>query len=357
MTIVISSVVPMARLSPSDFGQALDFLREAEDVTGDDPFPTRLLDRLRTLIPSDAVSWHEWSFAGGREHVCFFSAREPADTAVVWEIYPRYRHQDPLSGGCEGADPPSPMTVGRALKFSDFLSTREFRRLDLHADVCRPLGIDYVMKLSLPSRDGVAHAFVFDRSSCDFTERDRLMLDLLLPHFVALRTAAHNRRVLAALGANEHSPRCVVVVRGEGMIDFAGSDARRLLRRYFGSRGGGLLPDELQSWLRRDCGRLHTTDVFPTPSRPLTFDVDGGRLVVQRVGRMLLMHEEIANLTPRELQILDLVAEGNSNTEIAERLYISPGTVRIHLQRVYKKLGVRSRTAALARVRKNHSSH
>jgi DNA-binding CsgD family transcriptional regulator len=343
----------MSRLSPSDFGQALDFLREAEDVTGDDPFPTRVLDRLRTLIPSDAVSWHEWSFAGGHEHVCVFSAREPADTTTVWKTYPRYRHQDPLPGGCEGAGPPAPMTVGRALKFSDFLSMREFHRLDLHADVCRPLGIDYVMKLFLPNRGGIAHGFVFDRSRRDFTERDRLMLNLLRPHFVALRTAAHDRRVLAALQANEHPPRCVVVMRGEALIEFAGSDARRLLRRYFGSGGEGVLPDELQSWLRNDSTRLCATNAFPTPSRPLTFEGDGGRLVIERVGATLLMHEEVANLTPREREILDLVAAGGSNTEIAERLYISPGTVRIHLQRVYRKLGVRSRTAALARVRKH----
>jgi hypothetical protein len=50
------------------------------------------------------------------------------------------------------------------------------------------------------------------------------MLDLLGPHFVSFCTAAHNRRVLAALEASEHSPRCVVVVGGDGLIDFAGPD-------------------------------------------------------------------------------------------------------------------------------------
>jgi DNA-binding CsgD family transcriptional regulator len=271
----------------------------------------------------------------------------------VWKTYPRYRHQDPLPGGCEGAGPPSPRTVGRALKFSDFLSKRAFRGLDLHAYVCRPLGIDYVMKLFLPNRAGVAQGFVFDRSRRDFTERDRLMLNLLRPHLAALRTAAHNRRVLAALEANKHSPRCVVVVRGEGLVEFAGPDARRLLRRYFGPGGEGVLPDALQSWFGKDSRRLRATNAFPTPSCPVTFRGADGELVVQRVGDTLLVHEEVTSLTPRERQILDLVAEGDSNREIAERLYISPGTVRIHLERVYKKLGVRSRTAALARVRKH----
>jgi DNA-binding NarL/FixJ family response regulator len=48
-------------------------------------------------------------------------------------------------------------------------------------------------------------------------------------------------------------------------------------------------------------------------------------------------------LTPRELEIADLVALGLSNREIAEHLVISPGTVRIHVERILGKLGRTSR--------------
>ena len=54
-------------------------------------------------------------------------------------------------------------------------------------------------------------------------------------------------------------------------------------------------------------------------------------------------------LTPRELQILQLLAEGNDPKTIAERLVISPKTVASHLQRVMAKLGVHSRVHAVAR--------
>lgn len=53
-------------------------------------------------------------------------------------------------------------------------------------------------------------------------------------------------------------------------------------------------------------------------------------------------------LSRRENEVLDLVAAGASNAEIAERLWISPATVKKHLENVYGKLAVRSRTAALA---------
>jgi DNA-binding CsgD family transcriptional regulator len=52
------------------------------------------------------------------------------------------------------------------------------------------------------------------------------------------------------------------------------------------------------------------------------------------------------SLTTRERQVVDLVALGLTNAEVAERLWISPGTVRRHLENVYAKLGVRTRTAA-----------
>jgi DNA-binding CsgD family transcriptional regulator len=54
-------------------------------------------------------------------------------------------------------------------------------------------------------------------------------------------------------------------------------------------------------------------------------------------------------LTAREQQILAWVARGKTNPEIAEILWITPSTVRKHLENVYAKLGVRTRTAAAAR--------
>lgn len=52
-------------------------------------------------------------------------------------------------------------------------------------------------------------------------------------------------------------------------------------------------------------------------------------------------------LTERETQILQMLADGCSPAEVAERLFISPKTVRNHLTKVYDKLGVNSRSAAI----------
>jgi DNA-binding CsgD family transcriptional regulator len=61
--------------------------------------------------------------------------------------------------------------------------------------------------------------------------------------------------------------------------------------------------------------------------------------------------EATDRLTRREREVMLCVADGLSNTEIANHLVVAGGTVRKHLENVYDKLGVQSRTAALARLR------
>lgn len=58
--------------------------------------------------------------------------------------------------------------------------------------------------------------------------------------------------------------------------------------------------------------------------------------------------DELTNpLTRREQEILALLAAGKTNQEIAETLYITPGTVRVHVHTIIQKLGVRDRTQAV----------
>jgi DNA-binding CsgD family transcriptional regulator len=87
-----------------------------------------------------------------------------------------------------------------------------------------------------------------------------------------------------------------------------------------------------------------------------TFDRLGARPLADRARRLLrdlgersaTPHRAMTGeLSDRELQVVRLVAEGLSNGEIADRLYISPRTVTTHLQHIYQRLGLASRPALI----------
>ena len=61
--------------------------------------------------------------------------------------------------------------------------------------------------------------------------------------------------------------------------------------------------------------------------------------------------ELVEQLSQRELEVLQLVAEGLSNPEIASRLYLSPNTVKVHTRNIFGKLDVHNRFEAVARAR------
>ncbi len=63
-------------------------------------------------------------------------------------------------------------------------------------------------------------------------------------------------------------------------------------------------------------------------------------------------HARLAGLTPREYEVLGLVATGRSNRDIAQQLFISAKTVSVHISNVRAKIEATSRTAAVAVARR-----
>jgi LuxR family maltose regulon positive regulatory protein len=68
-------------------------------------------------------------------------------------------------------------------------------------------------------------------------------------------------------------------------------------------------------------------------------------------GTEILESEILEPLSERELQVLQLIAEGLTNPEIADRLFLALNTVKVHTRNIYGKLGVHSRTQAIVRAR------
>jgi DNA-binding CsgD family transcriptional regulator len=182
----------MARLVESDYRKSLEVLYAAGEVDGPLAFPEPVLAVVRELVPCDVVTFHERSWRP--EWVLAYTGEPVGEiTPEIRAAHRRLRHQDPLRPA-EGA---------RTL--TDFVSTREFRRTEFYDLVHSPLGVEYMLWLYLDP--GCTDARLeFDRADADFSERDRKLLELLLPHFRQLLRASTRRR--AATGrAAQLTPR------------------------------------------------------------------------------------------------------------------------------------------------------
>ena len=75
---------------------------------------------------------------------------------------------------------------------------------------------------------------------------------------------------------------------------------------------------------------------------------EGGTWVSSTVASKLVARMTRVQITPQEMRVLRQVAEGKSNREVGETLFISEATVKTHLRRIYDKLGVDTRAGAVA---------
>jgi two-component system nitrate/nitrite response regulator NarL len=101
------------------------------------------------------------------------------------------------------------------------------------------------------------------------------------------------------------------------------------------------------AYLSKEADRSQIFDAVAAVARGETVlspEVQGG------LAAQIQLRETVSRpvLSPREQEILRLIADGGSAPEIARRLHLSPSTVKTHLQSLYEKLGVSDRAAAVA---------
>jgi DNA-binding CsgD family transcriptional regulator len=262
-----------------------------------------------------------------------------------------------------------PKTLDGAYKISDFIDQKELESSEgIYQRYLRNLGMVDHMCMSLrASPVGNIPAVALYRSKYNFTERDRLILNLFRPHiFQAYCNAQQYQRLTQKSNQLQHSLHHlgVVIIDMEGQIQSIAPQAAIWLEAYFSKPTGFLkLPDHLWSWVKHQATNLtQTTDLLPA-YLPLHIEQAGRKLVIRlsvdslEARYFLLLEEQtvscfhslaLLGLSQRETEVLSWVIQGKDNKTIAAHLKIHISTVSKHLENIYLKWGVQSRTEAIA---------
>jgi DNA-binding CsgD family transcriptional regulator/GAF domain-containing protein len=326
--------------------EILGEVHHAEDLPS---FRSALLDVVPRVIPNAYTSYNEIG-ADGTPLVTIVTPRPEARWLEQWG---RFGHQNPLvQRYLETRDP-------RAHRLSDVIEHADFRELDLYREVFVPLGVEHQLAVTLPAppRLLIGLALADER---DFTDGERRILDLARPHLIqahanaSLRERLHD--VLAAVESGlDDSGEALVVVDRFGRIEFASSSGRTAVELLSDRAhpNGSHLPPPLRE--------------ATEPGWPAHVVLDppaGDPLVVRRMARTrgtatVLVFErgirgtsrellEALGLSPREAEVLQAMMRGRGTAAIAVELGVSPRTVSKHAERIYTKLGVHDRVAAVS---------
>jgi DNA-binding CsgD family transcriptional regulator len=321
------SVERMGSVCAADLERALVFTGHAHALEGPWPFTVELLDAAADLFGCAFATYLEVDLVDERATVYVPCSREtpvpPGEVEICVDSW--------------DSALPDKITM-----FSD-LHRRDARYAYTAAYWQEESGVVDAMSIKLWYEAGKRAIFTLDSTERDFGERERDLAALLAPHLDAVVARSLARRRLAAMLAAVEDGHAggLALVDERDRIEHVSPAGRELLERWLG-HAAEHLPRALAAW-RRSC----STKV------PFRLDGDERRLVVEEpaVGTLVFREEPThPPLTKREREVMRLVAAGLPSAEIARQLVIVESTVTKHLEHVYRKLGVTSRTAALARL-------
>jgi DNA-binding CsgD family transcriptional regulator len=355
----------MTRLAARDLAAVATFARNLNERASVDVGAPEALDAMLDLVRADAIEWGVSDEATRQiielrhyPSLVILRGSEPflaAANGPFWESRPTC----PICG-------PSRVRTRGAIILSDLADTSHAHPQHFQ---CAGIDVIYQMNLFMQQKDSLTRHVAFSRApGLDFDERDRLVLELagvFITQHVQTLDARHDAdAVLAAFEAGgEDGSRGLIVLDQGHHPSLISPEGVRLLRVYFDWRPGARrLPIALERWL--DEGDLVAEEANGHRSMvpPLRRVLVTGELTIRSVpldGRVaIIMEERQADpqdarslLTAREREVLDAVAEGLTNAQIAERLWVSPATIGKHLENAFAKLEVRSRAAAVALTR------
>ncbi len=351
-------------LSPADKEQVDDLISAVVLAQNLDTYIDVSLTGLLKLIPSVDVSWNE---VNALEQTLRLEIKpEPVKYQHLADKFLDYADQNPIVRHVQATGDT------RTHILADFVDMGEFRETSLYRDIFAFIGIETQMVLPLPAPRGVAMGFAVNRDETGFSERDRLVMDTLRPYMVHAYRAAQIREgselLRSALSATGWS---VALVKDDGEVTDLTDGTSEILREVgVEMEPGRPIPQRLESTFAAKVNGYDRTQMA-IPSAPVLLSEapngamgsvvpspEGPHVVLVQSATQIDPHGLAgAGLTPRQIDVAVALAEGGTNQQIARRLGVAEGTVKKHLEAVYRLLEVDNRASAAARVRELSSNY
>lgn len=338
---------------------AYDLHRHRDAAT----FPARLVRVLAQVVPCDSAVLVSVDAASGEYRLDTWPERQFEHLDRV-EVARLHSAEHPFVAHCRRS------RSVRAFRLGDLAPREAFLRSAVHASLYRFLGIEHQLLMLVASPDARWRAVVLNRRATDFSEEERAALESLWSHITLaqrnLRRSPGSRAPALPAGAPDDASG-VIVIRSSGAVTLCTEQARVWLAEYFDAvfvARGVTLPPPLMQWAKQrieDEGRgkrlrVVRRDAFVVSrgDHCLVADliVDHGKdLHLIRLEKVALnapaTNLEALGITPREAEVLSWVAQGKTNREVGMILGSSARTVQKHLEHIFQKIGVESRTAAI----------
>lgn len=348
-----------SQLNEHDAAAVLSLVDAVGNATTVDDYATITMTGLVDLIPCIDASYNEMNPRANRIRWSAY----PTPVRQMEEFVPVFQKhmlQNPLVRHFEDTGDT------RAMMWSDFLSLDELHATDLHREMFRPLGIDSQMAVTLPAPPGTVVGFAVNSTTEGFTERDRTIMNTLRPHLGHAYRTIQLREELSIVRETIRARGWTGALADEnGEVNAVTQDADELESTTgVALTPGELLPEPLRTSFRSGVGSYDSSQpAVRSPSTRLSEEANGvaGWHVPGPIGPHVVMVEthvdasttrlKEAGLSARQIEVALQLSEGGTNAVIAQRLGIAEGTLRKHLERVYRALGVTDRASAIASIR------
>ena len=348
------------KLSNSDLQRILFSINQLNSDHDPASLPNRTMDSVKSLVAADVVSFEGFGTDNNYEGPLWFAPVANVTTAMLASMS-EYVSDHPCFDGVAASK------LENSVRVSDYLPLAKFKQTTIYNEFFRQLGTDRQLVGGLHVSQELTITCSLCRLQKDYSERDCRAFDLLAPHLTAAfrqaqffhRLRFESEQVNAAL---ESAKLAVLTVDKDLNTQTVSATVGKLLVKYFGE--SALLSDELRRYIKHHHS-IFVNDEFYYPPTPFEKNFQNEKLIIrltfhptsrttilflEEFSRPSITNYAVLGLTNRESEVLFWIGQGKTDGDIGKILDISVRTVQKHVENLFRKLGVETRTSAASKI-------